>query len=588
MRRWTKGMQYHAMRIRHVGGCLIVAGLSVGIPQRALAQTASQLTEPNYAPPVVRQVRGGFTLPATAGLAAPQGAETLVVTPAGLSVVGGLAPLEAETAAINARLSGKQVSGADLFAAARDLEAAYARAGYLLVRVSLPPQTIIDGQPLRLVVTDGYVEAVDATALPSLVRGRLAAVLSPLVGQKGLTRHDLERRLLLASDVPGVMLRSTLKPGGKPGATILVVDGRYDPVTASVSVDNGLSGELGQYPLGLGAEFNGLIGLGEVGYVRLLGYPGVDGGLLSDDPRNRQIVAGLTLPLGTDGLWFGLEGVDSRTHPQTGVGYTILDHFQRFSTRIGYSWVRSRAFNTSSVLSFDLTEERQEIEVDDLQTGWSEDRLRILRLKQAADAYLPDGAVVSGDATLSFGLDGLGARHASTSLPLSRVGASPDFVKLELTGRYEQGFLDDRLQLTASAKGQTSFGDPLVSSEQFGLGGFDWLSAFGNGSLQGDAGAAFRAELAFPQAMEPLFNGQAFGGAVAPYLFGAAGIVKLEQATAVERDVTRAAAFGLGLRFGVAQRESPGSASLTVEYGHGVASGLESDNRFNLRFATSF
>jgi hemolysin activation/secretion protein len=159
------------------------------------------------------------------------------------------------------------------------------------------------------------------------------------------------------------------------------------------------------------------------------------------------------------------------------------------------------------VLSFDLTEERQEIEVDDLQTGWSEDRLRILRLKQAADAYLPDGAVVSGDATLSFGLDGLGARHASTSLPLSRVGASPDFVKLELTGRYEQGFLDDRLQLTASAKGQTSFGDPLVSSEQFGLGGFDWLSAFGNGSLQGDAGAAFRAELAFPQAMEPLFNG---------------------------------------------------------------------------------
>jgi hemolysin activation/secretion protein len=268
MRRWTKDMQYHAMRIRHVGGCLIVAGLSVGIPQRALAQTASQLTEPNYAPPVVRQVRGGFTLPATAGLAPPQGAETLVVTPAGLSVVGGLAPLEAETAAINARLSGKQVSGADLFAAARDLEAAYARAGYLLVRVSLPPQTIIDGQPLRLVVTDGYVEAVDATALPSLVRGRLAAVLSPLVGQKGLTRHDLERRLLLASDVPGVMLRSTLKPGGKPGATILVVDGRYDPVTASVSVDNGLSGELGQYPLGLGAEFNGLIGLGEVGYVR--------------------------------------------------------------------------------------------------------------------------------------------------------------------------------------------------------------------------------------------------------------------------------------------------------------------------------
>lgn len=576
------------LRSHHVGCWLIAAGLSGAIVQPATAQTASQLTEPSYAPPVVRPVRGGLTLPTTPGLEAPPGAEALLVTPAGLTVDGGLAPLAAETSAIASRLAGKRVSGADLFAAARDLEAAYARAGYLLVRVSLPPQTIVDGQPLRLVVTDGYVETVDVSALPSPVRGRLAAVLSPLVGRKGLTRRDLERRLLLASDLPGVMLRSTLKPGGKTGATVLVVDGRYDPLTASASVDNGLSAELGNYPLGVGAEFNGLLGLGEVGYVRLLGYPGMDGGLLSDDPRNRQIVAGLTLPLGTDGLWFGLEGVDSRTHPQSDLPYTMLDHFQRFSARLGYSWVRSRAFNTSSVLSFDMAEERQDIEINGARTGWSEDRLRILRLKQATDAYLPGGAVISGDATLSFGLDAMGARHGSTSLPLSRVGASPDFVKLELSGRYEQSLLDDHVQLTASAKGQTSFGDPLVSSEQFGLGGFDWLSAFGSGSLQGDTGAAFRAELAFPQALEPLLDGQAFGGAVAPYMFGAAGIVKLEQATAVEREVTRAAAFGVGLRLGLAQRQSSRSASLTVEYGRGVASGSEGDNRFNLRFSTSF
>lgn len=587
MQHRTSKKRHHAMDTRRAWGTLIAAGLTLIIPQSVAAQTASQLTEPSYAPPTIRAVRGGLTVPATAGLDAPEGAETLLVTPAGLSVEGGLAPLAAETAAINARLAGKQVSGADLFSAARDLEEAYARAGYLLVRVSLPPQTIMDGQPLKLVVTDGYVEKVDTSSLPPSIRGRLASVLAPLVRQKGLTRRELERRLLLASDLPGVILRSTLTPGGDPGATILVVEGRHDPITGSMSVDNGLSPELGRYPLGVGAEFNSLLGLGEVGYVRLIGYPGLDGALLTDDPRNRQIVGGVTLPLGTDGLWFGLEGVDSRTHPQSDLPYTILDHFQRFSTRLGYSWVRSRAFNTSSVLSFDLAEERQEIDVNGFRAGWSEDRLRILRLKQAADAYLPDGAVVSGEATLSFGLDALGARHATPFLPLSRAGASPDFVKLEVTGSYRQSLLHDQLSLTVSGKAQTSFGDPMVTSEQFGLGGFDWLSSFGSGSLQGDTGAAFRAELAFPQALDALSNGTV-GAAMSPYLFGAAGTVKLEEATAVEDAVTRAAAFGVGLRFGLAQRESLRSANLTLEYGRGVASGAKGDKRFNLRFSTTF
>ncbi len=207
------------------------------------------------------------------------------------------------------------------------------------------------------------------------------------------------------------------------------------------------------------------------------------------------------------------------------------------------------------MLSFDLAEERQEIDVNGFRAGWSEDRLRILRLKQAADAYLPDGAVVSGEATLSFGLDALGARHATPFLPLSRAGASPDFVKLEVTGSYRQSLLQDQLNLTVSAKAQTSFGDPMVTSEQFGIGGFDWLSSFGSGSLQGDTGAAFRAELAFPQALDALSNGTV-GAAMSPYLFGAAGIVKLEEATAVEDAVTRAAAFGVGLRFGLAQRKA--------------------------------
>jgi hypothetical protein len=53
----------------------------------------------------------------------------------GVSIKGGLPQLAAATAELEARLSGHKISGADVFAAASDLEAAFVRAGHVLVRV---------------------------------------------------------------------------------------------------------------------------------------------------------------------------------------------------------------------------------------------------------------------------------------------------------------------------------------------------------------------------------------------------------------------------------------------------------------------
>lgn len=552
------------------------------------AQTASQLVEPSYAPPVVGTADGAISIPQSSGAQAPAGSERLTVRPSGLEVTGGFAALKPKTDAIAARLTGKQVSVVDLFAAARDLETAYAQAGYLLVRVSLPPQTLHDGQSLKLVVTDGYIETIDVSALPAGAKRRVSAVLAPLVGRHALTQTELERRLLLAGDIPGVVLRSTLKAGQAPGATIIAIDGRYDVVTGQVSVDNGLSKNLGRYSVGVGADFNNLLGLGEVGYLRLTGYPGFNDGVFSGDPRNRQIVAGFTLPLTTDGLWLGMEGADSRTHPDTDLAFTLLDHYQRLSTKLGYSFVRGRSFNTSAIISFDIADETQTIDLLGTRQAFTEDRTRVLRLTQQADAYLPCGATVAGNATLSFGLDAFGARSGTAKLPLSRDGTEPNFTKLELSGRYNQSFLDDRMQWSLAAKAQTSFGDPLVSSEQFGLGGFDWLSGFGSGRLEGDSGAAFRSELSYPIALPSLQGMPSLGGVASPYLFAATGIVHLEEPSAVEQGVTRAASFGAGVRLGLSEKDDPSAATLTLEYARGAASGNVSDNRFNLRFIAAF
>ncbi|KQP30482.1 hypothetical protein ASF49_13280 [Methylobacterium sp. Leaf104] len=84
------------------------------------------------------------------------------------------------------------------------------------MRVVLPAQRLTDGGTVRFLVIDGQIERIDTTALPGEIRDRIAAVLAPLAGRPGLTLAEIERRVLLAGDTPGTVLRSTLAAGPAP------------------------------------------------------------------------------------------------------------------------------------------------------------------------------------------------------------------------------------------------------------------------------------------------------------------------------------------------------------------------------------
>ncbi|MET3602067.1 ShlB/FhaC/HecB family hemolysin secretion/activation protein [Martelella mangrovi] len=552
------------------------------------AQTAGQVVEPSYAPPVIREWGGGLTLPQLAGQEAPEGADQLFVTPSGLDIEGGFPALAGETARIEAEFADKRVSAADLFQAANELELAYIRAGYPLVRVSLPPQTIEDGQELKLVVSSGYVEGVDASALPQNVERRVDAVMAPLVDAENPSDKEIERRLLLAGDTPGLDMKSTLRRGDTPGGTLIEISGRYDPVTGFIGVANDLTEELGDYSLSAGVNFNNLLGLGEVGYLQIGGWPGFsEGNFFSEDPRNRQIVAGFTLPIGTDGVWLNVEGVDSRTRSETGLGYDLPDHYQRLSTNIGYDWLRNRAANASTTISFDVIDEEQTFRAPGLTTPFTLDRLRVIRLTQSGDYVFTSGATVAGSATLSLGLDGLGAYQPTVALPMSRDGAEPDFQKLTAEGSYLQP-LGELFNLSLTAKAQTSFGQPLASSEQMGLGGLNWVSAYMVSEIEADSGAAMRAEFVYPTTFRPFEAHSELAVSAAPYVFAAGSIAKLQQPTVLEDEITRAGTFGLGIRFAAAEIGSSYDGSLTLEYAHGASSADGQANRFNLSFVSRF
>ncbi len=544
---------------------LLAASAYLSVQASAFAQTASQITPPSFRPPSQANT-AGVSIPEGSGLEAPAGAEKLKVKLGDVSVEGGLPEMAEATRKIVAGLAHRTVTAAEIFAAARALETAYGRAGYALVRVVLPAQKLNDGARLRLVVIDGYLERIDTSNLPERIRGRVEATLSPLVGQKSIKLSAIERKLLLAGDTPGARLRSTLQAGTVKGASVLVIDGKYRPLGGQVTVDNSLSPSLQRWSTGVGVDFNSLLGLGELIYVRAGGYPnGGENGVFTDGPRNRNYAAGIVLPIGYDGLTLNLEATRTRANPTAEPGTLGFgSEFERYSARLRYPWIRSRELTISSELSFDAQNDFLNA-VTPISLPIAEDRLRIIRFGTDATWFTPLGGVFAGNVVASFGIDGLGARSAADAtplLPLSRQGADADFQKLEVQASYSQP-LATHLGLDLYARAQTSFGKPLLQSEQIGLVGANGLSSFDAGALQGDSGYVVRGEVSSPWYV-PFAGGIV---SLSPYVFGAVGQVHLEMPTALETADIVGASYGLGLKVGTALAGDATNASLTLEWG---------------------
>ncbi|MDT1062324.1 ShlB/FhaC/HecB family hemolysin secretion/activation protein [Paracoccus sp. CPCC 101403] len=533
----------------------------------ALAQTASQITKPSYEPSLQRMT-GSLVFSGAPGLAAPAGAEKLSVQLSGVTVEGALAGTQAATDTLRQRLTGKRIPVSEIFAAASDLEASYVKQGYVLSRVVIPQQTLEDGGTLRLTVVDGYVEQVDASAAPPELRARLERTTDPLVDQRSLRLPDIERRLLLAGDMFGVALGSALSTGSKPGGTVVILEPQFRSVTGFVGLDNTFSEELGRWNLSAGVEFNDFLNMGEVFYLRASGHPALgDDGYFADEPRLRTLAGGAIFPLGYNGLTFGVEGANSRTGPDNNAVATPSD-FNRVSFRLFYPVVRTIKRNLSVTAALDVQSDKQDLNTDFADFPIYEDRTRVFRLSSDGNWQLSDTAAISGGAILSLGIDGLGARSAQdaedSDTPLSRAGADADFTKLEVSFRYDRSFLQD-WAFSLSGQAQTSFGKPLLSSEQFGIASSEGVSAFDLGSITGDSGWLLRSEVArnFPI--------QAFGRPlqVSPYLAVAAGSVRLEQPSSLEAARINANTLGIGVDLRMIYDPNYSSAVVRLEYGKG-------------------
>jgi len=544
------------------------------------AQTASEITPPTLQPELQR-LNGAVVFTGRTGTQAPPGSDEIGITLSGVDLRNALPQLAAQNNAFKARLTSGRVPVSELFDATAALEEAYADAGFVLTRVVLPQQSLRDGGVLRVEIVNGFIERVDTSNVPANARSRIEGLTAPIVNKEGLTRGELERQLLLAGDVPGIALKSALGAGDEPGSAVIALDPEYRKVTGFAGFGNPTDVGLGRVAFNLGMEVNSPLKFGETFYFRASGAPQ---DYFSDDPRSRILAVGAVVPLGFSGLTLNVELTSSDTKPDDDVVPT-RSSFDRQSVRLSYPFVRSRQLNVTGQVALDLQSDKQDlIGAGGARVPIYRDEISVLRFGGSVSYFHKDDSVTEAGLILSQGLDAFGARTAAEAaaegVPLSRAGADADFTKLAGSFSHRRALAASfPLALSVTGRFQTSFVDPLVTSEQISIVGAQELSAFDSGVLRGDSGFVVRSELS-TQTRVTLATVPVL---LSPYTFLSYGAVYLESPSAAEQERTEAFAYGIGIDFFAQTDSNFRSSSLRVELGRRETDdGSSDDNRFTI------
>ena len=144
-----------------------------------------------------------------------------------------------------ASAEGQSLTLGQLQALAERISDYYRRHGYPLTRAYLPAQTVNDGE-IAIAVLEARYGKVALNNTSSTASRPLAATLAPVATGAPVNEDTLDRALLLMSDIPGVIVNSTLRPGSSPGSSDLEVDAasaaRYGGLVAMDDFGNPYTG----------------------------------------------------------------------------------------------------------------------------------------------------------------------------------------------------------------------------------------------------------------------------------------------------------------------------------------------------------
>lgn len=247
---------------------LMLLAISHGAIAQQLPGAGSQLRQlpttppPQQAQPQIRIEDGAA--------AAQDAADAPTVLVKQLQVTGASVYPASELVAITQFTPGSQLTLAQLQAMAARITQHYRSNGYFVARAYLPAQDVTSNT-VTIAVSEGVLGQVTLRNQSNLADDVAMSRLAGLESGDPITIDPIENRLLLLSDIPGVVVQSTMVPGQAPGSSDLVVDiepGRR--ITGSVDADNAGNPYTGEYRVGATVNLNNPLGRGDLASLRVL------------------------------------------------------------------------------------------------------------------------------------------------------------------------------------------------------------------------------------------------------------------------------------------------------------------------------
>ncbi len=443
---------------------------------------------------------------------------------------------EEQVRSLFAPLEGQRIRLETLREQADRLQALYADQGFLLTRVIIPPQKIEDGV-VTIEVVEGYIDDIVMEDETSAVADLAQTALADLRDQRPLDIRELDSRLLILNDTPGVAIKTLLRPGNALGAANMVVSTARMPNMVFASASNTGSDAIGPALYSLGYTINSP-----------LKRPGAIDLSVSVAGRRfeelQAVSARYAMPIGSKGAILYLGGLAAQANPggeaaALDVSSSSYSLEARLRTPLHRS--RSSALYLETALLFARTK------VTALETEITRDKIASTQIGLRGRHQSSLG-LTTAQVFVNSGLRVFGALDEYNPIP-SVSGFEPDFIKV--SWQIDHVFpLDTNASFLTRVVGQWT-DDRLLAGEQVAFGGQLLGRGYAPSVLTGDLGVGILGELRldFPSAQVPGLIGNVQG-----YGFVDSARAKLLPGDGLPAATQSTVSYGVGLKALLADR----------------------------------
>ncbi len=424
----------------------------------------------------------------------------------------------------------------------RDAAAAKLSSAGFIAAVTIPPQEVTrEARTATITVIPARLVDIEVVGTAGRQARRVLGRAEKLKSIYPLRTSDLERELLLASDIPGLDVKMALvSAGSAPGEVIgrLEVSERAFEVVANAQ--NYGSTSIGREIGSVRAEFYGLTGLSDITFV--------GASTTADLEEQWTLQAGHYLTL-DGGMTLGGSILYAESRPDIGAldlrANSLLGAIEAFVPVI-----RTVADRVTIGGGLELIDQESNLRGGGISVPLTRDRLRVgfIKLEGNHRGLRRDGTEgfsIDGILQLRQGLDILGASERGQAdglyLPSNLEG---DPTALVVRGGVTARAQARNLALLARMEGQYS-ASPLLGFEKYAVGNFTIGRGYDPATTQGDS--------AFGARLQPSIFVRAGTALIEPYAFGDAIRIWNEDTFTTENGRTLVSA-GLGARLYLASR----------------------------------